>query len=228
LLFNRHGTHVAGIIGSTTFGVAKRVKLFGVKVLGKNGDGSLSQVMAGLDFAARDAAAARQDGRCPKGAIGNISLGSGIKDRAMNDAARAAVDAGLFLSVAAGNAGVDAQDTSPASEPAVCTVAAVDQEDKQASFSNFGVAVDLYAPGVDVPSTFNDGSIQTQSGTSMAAPHVAGLAAYLLALDTTPAESKASNALCGYIQSLSTMNASGAPPPENGGSSAIAYNGNGA
>lgn len=130
-----------------------------------------------------------------------MSLGaSRVTSQAVNDAAAAAVQAGLFLSVAAGNDGGLASLSSPASEPSVCTVAATDKTDRRASFSNYGSAVDVFAPGVDVISTWNDGATNTISGTSMAAPHVAGLGAYLLALEgaRTPA------ALCSRIQKLST------------------------
>lgn len=134
-------------------------------------------------------------------AVGNMSLGaSRLVSQAVNDAAAAAVQAGLFLSVAAGNDGGPASLSSPASEPSVCTVAATDKTDQRASFSNYGMSVDVFAPGVDILSTWNDGATNTISGTSMAAPHVAGLGAYLLALEG-PSDPIA---LCERIQELST------------------------
>lgn len=132
-------------------------------------------------------------------AVGNMSLGTPrLVSQAVNDAA--AVRAGLFLSVAAGNDGDLASLSSPASEPSVCTVAATDKTYRRASFSNYGMAVDVFAPGVDVLSTWNDGQTNTISGTSMAASHIAGLGAYLLALEGP----RDPIALCERIQELST------------------------
>lgn len=121
----------------------------------------------------------------------------------MNDAAAAAVEAGVFLAVAAGNDGLPAALSSPASEPTVCTVGATEADDSKASFSNFGSLVDVFAPGVNITSTWNDGNINTISGTSMATPHIAGLGAYLLALEgpRDPA------GLCERIQELAGANA---------------------
>ena len=229
-LASSHGTHVSGTVGSKTYGVAKKAKIYGVKVLGADGSGSASAVLAGMDFAASDAAKARKDGRCPKGTVSNMSLGTSAKVQAINDAAKSLVNSGVFLAVAAGNSGLPAQNSSPASEPSACTVAASDKNNVQATFSNFGSLVDVYAPGVGVLSTWLNGGTATLSGTSMSSPHVAGLGAYLLGLGTTPASSKASTQLCTYIKSLSIKNAVkntlGFPvlfTPNN-----LAYNGNGA
>ncbi|KXX81427.1 Cuticle-degrading protease [Madurella mycetomatis] len=215
-----HGTHVAGTIGGIDYGVAKKTKLFGVKVLGASGSGTLSGVIAGIDFVAADAAA-RAATDCPKGSVANLSLGS-TRSTAVNAAAAAAVRAGVFLSVAAGNADDDAQFWSPASEPTVCTVGATDVNDVRAYFSNWGTLVDVFAPGMAVLSSWIGGPTATNtiSGTSMAAPHVAGLGAYLLALEgpKTPAE------LCQYIKDTATPNTITQLP--SGTFNGIAFNGN--
>ncbi|KAF1977475.1 subtilisin-like serine protease-like protein PR1A [Bimuria novae-zelandiae CBS 107.79] len=173
-----HGTHVAGTIGSVTYGVAKKTKLYAVKVLDASGSGSYAGVIAGIDYVASDHATRN----CPKGATANMSLGGG-KNQAVNDAVAAAVASGVFFAIAAGNNNRDAANYSPASEPTAFTVAASDINDAKASFSNYGTLVDVWAPGVSVLSTWNDGLTNTISGTSMATPHVAGLAAYLLGAD---------------------------------------------
>lgn len=187
-----HGTHVAGTIGSKTYGVAKKTKLFGVKVLDSSGDGTTSAVLAGMGFVGSNSA--EQD--CPNGVVVNMSLG-GSKSQSINSAAAAIVGAGLFLAVAAGNEAVDASNSSPASEESVCTVGATTSVDSLASYSNFGPIVDILAPGSSILSTWIGNSTNTISGTSMATPHIAGLAAYLLGMGATsdPVE------LCSYISS---------------------------
>jgi len=214
---NGHGTHVAGTIGGTDFGVAKKTKLYAVKVLRASGSGTLAGVIAGIDFVASDAATRG----CPKGATANLSLGSS-RSTTVNAAAAAAVRAGVFLSVAAGNYADDSFFYSPASEPTVCTVGATDVEDYRAWFSNYGDLVDVFAPGVDVLSSWigNPTATNTISGTSMAAPHVAGLASYLLAL-LAP---KAPQELCAYIRNTSTPNTITDLP--EGTFNGIAFNGN--
>ncbi|KAK8039349.1 subtilisin-like protease pr1a [Apiospora rasikravindrae] len=194
---NGHGTHVAGTTGSKTYGVAKKTNLIAVKVLDSTGSGQLSQIISGIQWAVNDAT---NKGRIGK-AVVNMSLGaSRLVAQSVNDASAAAVRAGLFLSVAAGNDNSFASMTSPASEPSVCTVAATDKTDRRASFSNFGALVDIFAPGVDIISTWNDGKTNTISGTSMAAPHITGLGAYLLALEGA----RDPIALCKRIQKLAT------------------------
>ncbi|RSL63178.1 hypothetical protein CEP54_005282 [Fusarium duplospermum] len=185
-----HGTHVAGTIGSTTYGVAKKTSLFAVKVLDDNGEGTNSGVIAGMDFVAGHAAEAS----CPKGVVVNMSLG-GQFSSAVNKAAKSIVDAGLFLAVAAGNDGADASESSPASEPSACTVGATTRNDTLAYYSNTGKIVDVLAPGTDILSTWPGGKTNTISGTSMASPHVAGLGAYLLGLG------QKAEGLCDYIVS---------------------------
>lgn len=182
---NGHGTHCAGTIGSKTYGVAKKAKIFAVKVLDASGSGTNSGVIAGINYAANDQ---KTRSGCTNGAVGSLSLG-GSKSTAVNSAAANAVTAGLFLAVAAGNDASNAANYSPASEPTAFTVGATDSSDRIASFSNYGSVVDAFAPGVSILSTWIGSSTNTISGTSMATPHVAGLAAYLLSLEgkKTPA-----------------------------------------
>ena len=131
---------------------------------------------------------------CPKGAVVNMSLG-GERSGAVNNAAKSIVDAGLFLAVAAGNEAVDAANSSPASEESACTVGSTTRNDTLSYFSNFGEVVDVLAPGSDILSTWPGGQTNTISGTSMASPHVAGLAAYFMGLG------KKAEGLCEYIAS---------------------------
>ncbi|KAF3050137.1 hypothetical protein E8E11_009390 [Didymella keratinophila] len=172
-----HRTHVAGTIGSLTFGVAKKTQLSAVKVLDSYGSGTTSGIISGIDFVAKDA----KTRNCPKGAVANLSLG-GRKNLPTNQAAAAAVASGVSMAVATGNDGADAKYTSPASEPTVCTVGANAKNDSMPYWSNWGSLVDVFAPGVNITSLDNMGGTTDHSGTSMATPHVTGLAAYLLAL----------------------------------------------
>ena len=165
-----HGTHVAGTIGSETYGVAKATNLIGVKVLDDNGSGSTAGIIEGMDWIAGDA-----DGA----SVANMSLG-GPKDPALDEAASGLVDNGVFTAVAAGNESQDAANVSPASADGVFTVAASDRNDGSASFTNFGETVEGYAPGADIESTVPGGGTDTYSGTSMASPHVAGVGALYL------------------------------------------------
>ncbi|PHH88409.1 hypothetical protein CDD83_7553 [Cordyceps sp. RAO-2017] len=172
---NGHGTHVSGTIGGKTYGVAKKTKLFGVKVLDANGSGKNSGVIAGMEFVAKDAAGQS----CPKGVVVNMSLGGGYS-KVVNAAASKIVKAGLFLAVAAGNDGQDASGYSPASEETACTVGATTRTDALASYSNIGSIVDVLAPGSNITSAWIGGETKSISGTSMASPHVAGIGAYFL------------------------------------------------
>ncbi|KAG5974911.1 hypothetical protein E4U55_007975, partial [Claviceps digitariae] len=148
-----HGTHVAGTIGSRSYGVAKKTQLLGIKVLSDAGSGSGSDIVAGMDFAVQDS---RQRSECRKGALANMSLGGGFS-QALNDAAAEMIRGGVFLAVAAGNSHQDAAGFSPASEPTVCTVGATDSADKLSSYSNFGSVVDVLAPGTGILSTWLGG-----------------------------------------------------------------------
>jgi serine protease len=169
-----HGTHVAGTIGGTLYGVAKGVTLVPVRVLDCNGSGSWSGVIAGMDHVIS------QEGR----RVINMSL-SGGGSTSVDDAVKRATAAGVTVVVAAGNgnrAGIaqDACGYSPARAPSAITVSATSSTDAKASFANYGTCVDLFAPGVSITSSTYDGKSGTKSGTSMAAPHVAGVAALLL------------------------------------------------
>ncbi len=163
-----HGTHVAGTVGGSTYGVAKKTQLFAVKVLDANGSGTISSVLAGINFVASDSVNRTAAGQCRKGSVANMSLGGGKSD-SINSAAAAAVKAGVFFAVAAGNSDDDAKWYSPASEPTVCTVGATDVTDARAYFSNYGAGVDVFAPGVDVLSSWIGGVDKTVSF------HVGGL-----------------------------------------------------
>ncbi|OTB12745.1 hypothetical protein K445DRAFT_66022 [Daldinia sp. EC12] len=197
---NGHGTHVAGITGSATYGVAKKTNLIAVKVLGPDGSGAVSQVIAGVQWAVKDATSKGRIGK----AVANISLGAFTitPEAPLSTAASAAITAGLFMAVAAGNSNMNATNFSPANEPAACTVGATEPDDDRASFSNWGDSIDVFAPGDHIISTYNNGSTAVLSGTSQASPHIAGLAAYLLALEGE----RNPIALCGRIQDLATKN----------------------
>lgn len=140
---------MAGTIGGVDYGVAKKTKLYAVKVLNSGGSGTLSGVIAGMDYVTADV----KTRSCPNGTVANMSLGGG-RSAAINTAAANMVKAGVFLAVAAGNSADDAQFYSPASEPTVCTVGASDINDAIAWFSNYGALVDIFAPGVDVLSSW--------------------------------------------------------------------------
>ncbi|KAK7521300.1 oryzin precursor [Phyllosticta citriasiana] len=178
-----HGTHVAGTVGSATYGVAKNVSLLAVKVFGASGTGPASDVVAGIAFAVNDYVSVNRS-QCAKGGVANLSI-SGPFTEALNAAVKAAVEKGLFMAVSAGNNGQNSSKFSPGSVEEACAAGATDANDSRAWFSNFGPNVDIWAPGVGILSTWNTGpnATNTLDGTSMAAPHVAGLAAYLTALE---------------------------------------------
>ncbi|KAI5959914.1 uncharacterized protein KGF55_005146 [Candida pseudojiufengensis] len=181
---NGHGTHCAGTIGSADYGVAKKAEIVAVKVLRSNGSGTMSDVVKGVEFAAKshqDAAKAGKKGF--KGSTANMSLGGG-KSPALDLAVNAAVKAGLHFAVAAGNENQDACNTSPASAENAITVGASTISDARAYFSNYGKCVDIFAPGLNILSTYIGSETATAylSGTSMASPHIAGLLSYYLSL----------------------------------------------
>lgn len=167
-----HGTHVAGTVGGTSYGVAKQVTLVPVRVLACGGSGSTSGVIAGLDWVTANA---------PLPAVANMSLGGGPSS-ALDAAIARSSARGISVVVAAGNDGGNACNGSPARAPQAITAGATDINDNRASFSNYGSCVDVFAPGVSIRSTSStnpNGSL-VMSGTSMASPHVAGVAALVL------------------------------------------------
>ena len=191
---NGHGTHVAGTAGGTTYGVAKQAKLVSVRVLSCGGCGTTSSVVAGVDWVT-----AHHTER----SVANMSLG-GSGSEALDTAVRHLVESGVFVAVAAGNSNGNACLHSPARLPIAFTTAASDINDQKASFSNHGTCVDAYAPGAAIPSDWIGGTTKTISGTSMASPVVAGIAALYLAdhHSATPAEVThwlTSNATAGVI-----------------------------
>jgi len=167
-----HGTHVAGTVGGARWGVAKAVNLRGVRVLDCNGSGTNASVVAGMNWVANNAV---------KPAVANMSLGGGL-NTTVNNAATNMVNRGITVAVAAGNSNANACNYSPASASGVLTVAASTNTDAKASFSNYGSCVELYAPGQNITSTWIGSTTATNtiSGTSMASPHVAGVAALYL------------------------------------------------
>jgi len=188
---NSHGTHVAGTAGSATYGVAKAARMVPVRVLGCDGSGTYSGVIAGLDWIALNRAVGEK-------AVANMSLGGGASS-SIDAAVASLVSSGVPVVVAAGNSNVDACTTSPARAPSAITVAATTTVDARAGFSNFGSCLDLFAPGSNIVSTVPGGGTATYSGTSMAAPHVAGIAAVMLSLrDFTP------SALSSYLVEVAT------------------------
>ncbi|MEU6482480.1 S8 family peptidase [Streptomyces sp. NPDC046887] len=180
-----HGTHVAGTVGGGSYGVAKGVKLVGVRVLncqGSSGD-SWAPVLAGIDWVTKNA---------KKPAVANASIGGG-KTQSVNDAVAASIASGVTWVVAGGNNNADACSYSPASTPAAITAGATNSRDARATGwsngqgSNYGSCLDIFAPGDSIVSTSNSGDTNSQSmsGTSMASPHVAGAAALILAANPT-------------------------------------------
>jgi oryzin len=210
---NGHGTHCAGTIGSSTYGVAKSVSLVAVKVLGSDGSGTNSGVISGIQWVAQNAGAK---------SVLSMSLG-GSYSSAVNSAVRSCVSNGVTVVVAAGNDNRDASNYSPASEATAITVAAIDINDNRASFSNYGSLIDVFAPGVNILSTWIGSSTATNtiSGTSMACPHVAGLAAYLIGLEGLSTPAAVQNRMKALATSGKVINAASA-------NNLIAYNGNGA
>lgn len=181
---NGHGTHCAGTIASKHYGVAKNANVVAVKVLRSNGSGSMSDVVKGVEFAAKSHQdAVKKNKKGFKGSTANMSLGGG-KSPALDMAVNAAVKAGIHFAVAAGNENQDACNSSPAAAENAITVGASTLADDRAYFSNWGKCVDIFAPGLNVLSTYigSETATATLSGTSMASPHVAGLLTYFLSL----------------------------------------------
>jgi len=212
---NGHGTHVAGVAAAKdndlgVVGVAPDAKLWAVKVLDRNGSGSLSNVIKGIDYVTQNAAEIE---------VANMSLGCECISTSLNSAITKSVAAGVTYVVAAGNSAKDAQTFSPANHPDVIAVSAIadsdgkcggfgtstsyGKDDTLASFSNFGSVVDIAAPGVSIYSTYKNGGYATLSGTSMASPHVAGGAALFKASNplSTPSDVRDSLLSNGSTQS---------------------------
>lgn len=179
-----HGTHCAGTVASRAYGIAKKANVVGVKVAYKDGSGNTSDIIAGVEYVRQQhLLLSRTKGSEHKGSVISMSLG-GPRSRALNAVIASAVAAGVHAVVAAGNDNDDACKSSPSSSEEAITVGASDIKDTRASFSNQGPCVDVFAPGVDVLSTWigDPRAKLTGSGTSMATPHVAGLIAYFLSL----------------------------------------------
>jgi aqualysin 1 len=191
-----HGTHVSGTIGGSTWGVAKSVSLHAVRVLDCSGNGTTSGVIAGVDWVTAHAI---------KPAVANMSLGGGASS-ALDAAVANSVASGVTYAVSAGNGATDACTQSPARAASALTVGATSSNDQRASFSNYGTCVDLFAPGVNITSSYGSSNTATAilSGTSMSSPHVAGAAAlYLQVNPNAPASAVAqalvSNATTGVV-----------------------------
>lgn len=190
---NGHGTHCSGTIAGRKYGVAKKATVYAVKVLKTNGSGTMSDVVKGVEWAAvahtNKVAAVKKSVKSDKskkpfkGSAANMSLGGG-KSVTLDKAVDAAVDAGIHFAVAAGNDNADSCKYSPAASKKAVTVGASTIADERAYFSNFGQCNDIFAPGLNVLSTWIGSKYATNtiSGTSMASPHIAGLLAYFLSL----------------------------------------------
>jgi len=200
---NGHGTHVAGTVGGTTYGVAKNVKLVPVRILGCDGSGASSNVIAGLDWILKNGS---------KPAVVNMSLG-GAASSSLDSAVENLYNNGYVMVVAAGNSNTDACTSSPARTSNAITVAATDNTDTRASYSNYGSCVDIFAPGSQINSSWIGSNTATKvlNGTSMATPHVAGVVAELLQSTPTATPQTITSNLLNQATSDVVKNPSGSP-----------------
>ncbi|UNM16366.1 S8 family peptidase [Streptomyces formicae] len=184
---NGHGTHVAATVAGSSYGVAKKARVVGVRVLNNAGSGTTAQVVAGIDWVTQNAV---------KPAVANMSLGGGV-DTALDTAVRNSIASGVTYAIAAGNDSSNASSTSPARVTEAITVGSTTNTDARSSFSNYGSVLDIFAPGSSITSAWNtsDSATNTISGTSMATPHVAGAAALYLADNRTATPAQVSTAL---------------------------------
>jgi subtilisin family serine protease len=188
-----HGTHVSGTVGGTKYGVAKDVKLVGVRVLNCSGSGTFAGVIAGIDWVTEQVTTNPAN----KPAVANMSLGGGANDT-VDAAVKRSIAAGVTYGLAAGNDnGGNACNTSPARTPEAITVGSTDRTDARSSFSNIGTCLDIFAPGRDITSAWltDDNATNTISGTSMATPHVVGAAAVFLGSSPTATPQQVRDAL---------------------------------
>ncbi|EPM5525424.1 S8 family peptidase [Acinetobacter baumannii] len=200
---NGHGTHVAGTVGGTTYGVAKNVNLVPIRILGCDGSGASSNVIAGLDWILKN-------GKKP--AVVNMSLG-GATSSSLDSAVENLYNNGYVMVVAAGNSNTDACTSSPARVSKAITVAATDNTDTRASYSNYGSCVDIFAPGSQINSSWTGSNTATKilNGTSMATPHVAGVVAEMLQSTPTASPQTISTNLLNQASSNVVKNPSGSP-----------------
>ncbi|EPX1210844.1 S8 family peptidase [Acinetobacter baumannii] len=200
---NGHGTHVAGTVGGTTYGVAKNVNLVPIRILGCDGSGASSNVIAGLDWILKN-------GKKP--AVVNMSLG-GATSSSLDSAVENLYNNGYVMVVAAGNSNTDAYTSSPARVSNAITVAATDNTDTRASYSNYGSCVDIFAPGSQINSSWIGSNTATKilNGTSMATPHVAGVVAEMLQSTPTASPQTISTNLLNQASSNVVKNPSGSP-----------------
>ncbi|KAK7921708.1 hypothetical protein PG985_009730 [Apiospora marii] len=202
-----HGTHCAGIAGGSSLGVAQEANLVAVKVMNKHGEGMDSNFLRGLEWAVKDA---EEHDRLDK-SVFSMSIGGFIKSENLKTgkpnavmlAARAASLKGIFMVAASGNSAMPARKASPAAEPEVCAVSAIDRNDKPAKFNNYGPEVDILAPGVAILSAWPMNKTKVLDGTSMAAPFVAGLGAYFMDLDG-PGTSTPGRQMCERLKNLAS------------------------
>ena len=200
---NGHGTHVAGTVAGTTYGVAKNVNLVPIRILGCDGSGASSNVIAGLDWILKN-------GKKP--AVVNMSLG-GATSSSLDSAVENLYNNGYVMVVAAGNSNTDACTSSPARVSKAITVAATDNTDTRASYSNYGSCVDIFAPGSQINSSWIGSNTATKilNGTSMATPHVAGVVAEMLQSTPTASPQTISTNLLNQASSNVVKNPSGSP-----------------